>query len=77
MEYLNTQDAPPVAEGSQDGHCLKGKWDWAPSGVSAEQCAWHGVSTLSCECSGIASYRADNSHVFAKQPDGQAGHLAA
>lgn len=33
--------------------------------------------SAACECSGIASYRADNSHVFAKQPDGQAGHLAA
>lgn len=33
--------------------------------------------SAACGCSGIASYRADNPHVFAKQPSGHAGHLAA
>lgn len=35
------------------------------------------AQSAACGCGGIASYRAENSHVFAKQPSGQAGHLAA
>lgn len=42
----NTQDLPPAAEWSRDGCCLEGKQERGPSGMSAEQHAWHRISHL-------------------------------